>query len=68
MTNPTTDQDIVGWMLKGAAALILFLLSLGVKDIKDRIRDAERLCARIEALEERIVSLERMAYGKKTDI
>lgn len=68
MSNPSADQDIVGWMLKGAAALILFLLSLGVKDIKDRIRDAERMCARLDVLEERITALERMAYGKKTNI
>lgn len=59
MPNTSVDQDIVGWLLKGAAALIMFLLSLGVKDIRDRLRDAERLCSRLELLEARICRLEK---------
>lgn len=61
-SSPAPEQEILGWMLKGAAALILFLLSLGIKDIRDRIRDAERMCARLEALEERITNIERIVY------
>lgn len=54
-----TDQDIVGWMLKGAAALIMFLLSLGVKDIRDRLRDAEQLCSQLKLLEQRLDRMEK---------
>lgn len=53
------DQDVIGWIVKGLAALVLFLLTLGIKDIRDRLRDAEMLIAKVQILEDRIKQLER---------
>lgn len=48
MANELTDIDVVGWLIKGLAALVLFLLSLGVKDIRDRVKASET--AALEAI------------------
>lgn len=53
------DQDIVGWVVKGLAGLVMFLLAIGIKDIRDRLRDAEMMVAKVQILEDRIKQLER---------
>lgn len=50
---------MIGWVVKGLAGLVLFLLTLGIKDIRDRLRDAEMLIAKVQILEDRIKQLER---------
>lgn len=40
----------MNWALKAAGAVILFLLSLGIKDIRDRLRKAEEAYAKVDNL------------------
>lgn len=50
MPTPITSEEIVGWALKAAGAIILFLLSLGIKDIRDRVKKSEELCIQVDSL------------------
>lgn len=52
------DANWMAWALKAAGALIMFLMALGLKDIRDRIKRAEELCGLLQVLEERISGLE----------
>jgi hypothetical protein len=44
------DQSIVSWILGVCGTLILFLISLGIKDIRERMEKVDRLCLEIEKL------------------
>lgn len=46
----TIDQDWIAWALKATGAVILFLLSLGVKDIRDRLKRSEEAYVKVESL------------------
>jgi hypothetical protein len=44
------DQSIVSWILGVCGTLILFLISLGIKDIREKMEKVDRLCLEIEKL------------------
>lgn len=44
------DQDWIAWGLKAMGAVILFLLSLGIKDIRDRLKKSEEAYIKVESL------------------
>lgn len=44
------DQDWIAWGLKAMGAVILFLLSLGIKDIRDRLKRSEEAYTKVESL------------------
>jgi hypothetical protein len=57
MADPITlDRSVISWLLASAGAFILFLLGLGVKDIRDKMRKVDTLCMRVGKLEERVDS------------
>lgn len=41
MQTTVDTQDLVSWVVKGLAAVVMFLLALGAKEIRDRIISAE---------------------------
>jgi hypothetical protein len=44
------DQSIVSWILGVCGTLILFLISLGIKDIREKMEKVDHLCLEIEKL------------------
>lgn len=44
------DQSIVSWILGVCGTLILFLIGLGIKDIREKMEKVDRLCLEIEKL------------------
>jgi hypothetical protein len=45
MADPVTiDRTVISWLLGLAASFILFLLGLGAKDIKDKLRKVDDQC------------------------
>ena len=44
------DQSIVSWILGVCGTLILFLIGLGIKDIRGKMEKVDRLCLEIEKL------------------
>lgn len=57
MSDPVVvDRSVISWLLGSAGAFILFLLGLGVKDIRDKMRKVDTLCLRLERLEQRVDS------------
>ena len=44
------DQSIVSWILGVCGTLILFLISLGIKDIREKMEKVDRLYLEIEKL------------------
>lgn len=44
------DQSIVSWILGVCGTLILLLISLGIKDIREKMEKVDRLCLEIEKL------------------
>lgn len=54
----TLDSAILGWLVAACGSLIVFLLGLAVKDIKDKlyrseVREAEFLAYKVEAERDR---------------
>lgn len=57
MADPIVmDRSVVSWLLGSAGAFILFLLGLGIKDLREKIRKVDILCVRLERLEQRVDS------------
>jgi hypothetical protein len=57
LSDPVTiDRSVISWLIGAAGAFIFFLLSLGVKDIKDKMRKVDQLCIRLERLEQKVES------------
>lgn len=42
------DSSVVGWLVAACGSLVMFLLGLGVKDLKDRLRKSEMLCTEFQ--------------------
>lgn len=54
----TVDSSVVGGLMAASGTFVMFLLGLGVKDLKERLRKSEALCDefakyRLEAEERR---------------
>jgi hypothetical protein len=57
MADPVTiDRSVISWLLGAAGAFILYLLTLGVKDVKDKMKKVDQLCIRLERLEQKVES------------
>jgi hypothetical protein len=57
MADPVViDRSVISWLIGAAGAFILYLLSLGVKDLRDKMRKVDQLCIRLERLEQRVDS------------
>jgi hypothetical protein len=57
MSNPVNiDQTVIGWLLASAGAFILFLLGLGVNDLRAKMKKTDLLCIRLTQLEQRLES------------
>lgn len=69
MQTTVDTSDLISWIVKGLAAVVMFLLALGAKDLKDRIKNAEdRAIAALavaNALEARIKLLERFISARE---
>jgi hypothetical protein len=50
------DRSVISWLIGAAGAFILYLLSLGVKDVREKMRKVDQLCMRIERLEQKVDS------------
>jgi hypothetical protein len=50
------DRSVISWLLALAGAFILFLLGIGVKDVRDKMKKVDVLCVRVGKLEERVDS------------
>jgi len=44
----SVDSSVVGWLMAACGTLVMFLLGLGAKDLKDRLKKSEQLCLEIE--------------------
>lgn len=44
------DQSIASWILGVCGTLVLFLIGLGIKDIREKMEKVDRLCLEIEKL------------------
>ena len=53
------DKSVVAWMLSASGAFILFLLGLGFKDVKDKLKKIDTLCLKVVQLEGTIERLEQ---------
>ena len=57
MADPITiDRSVISWLLGSAGAFILFLLGLGVSDVRNKMKKVDLLCIRMERLEQRMDS------------
>jgi hypothetical protein len=54
-----TDAKWVEWILKAAGALIIFLLGLGLKDVRDKLNKIDNFASQIEAMKVKIEYLEK---------
>jgi hypothetical protein len=55
MSDPVVlDRSVISWLLALAGAFILFLLGIGVKDVRDKMKKVDVLCVRVGKLEERL--------------
>lgn len=43
-SSVSVDSAVMGWLVAAGGSLIMFLLGLGIKDLKDRLRKSEALC------------------------
>lgn len=71
MQTTVDTSDLVSWIVKGLAAVVMFLLALGAKDLRDRIKNAEERAidalATANALEARIRLLEGFVSATRKD-
>jgi hypothetical protein len=57
VSDPVTiDRSVISWLLGSAGAFILFLLGLGVSDVRSKMKKVDLLCMRMERLEQRMDS------------
>lgn len=57
MADPVVlDRSVISWLLGAAGAFILFLLGLGVADVRAKMKKVDLLCVRLERLEQRVDS------------
>jgi len=40
----TVDSSVFGWLMTAGGTFLMFLLGLGIKDLKDRLHKSEELC------------------------
>jgi hypothetical protein len=51
------DGNAVSWLMSAAGAFILFLLGLGIKDLRDRIKKVDQICVRLAVIEAELKSM-----------
>jgi hypothetical protein len=44
------DKTVIGWLLGAGGAFILFLLGLGVSDIRNKMKKVDQLCLELRDL------------------
>ena len=59
MTQNLINDSWVEWALKGLGALLIFFISLGIKDVREKIRKVEELDKGYGVLYERVDNLAR---------
>jgi hypothetical protein len=52
------SESVIGWLLGAAGTLILFLLGLGVTDLRNKLKKVDTMCVSLARMEERVKALE----------
>jgi len=53
------DRSVISWLLGAAGAFILFLLGLGVADVRSQMKKVSTLCLTVSRLEAKIEAMEQ---------